>query len=55
VRNTWMVEMPFASIFEHPTVGGMATVLERILTAELENTSGDPDASTDGHVSSATT
>jgi acyl carrier protein len=36
VRSAWKVEMPFASIFEHPTVAGMASVLEKILTEEVE-------------------
>jgi amino acid adenylation domain-containing protein len=55
VRNTWMIEMPFVSIFEHPTVGGMASVLEQILASESGGPAGGRDGATGGHASSSTT
>ncbi len=33
VRSAWSVEIPFAVIFEHPTVEGMAAVVEDLLAA----------------------
>ena len=55
VPNTWIIEMPFASIFEHPTIGGMASVLEHILAADPGEIAGGREGSPGGHASGPTT
>lgn len=54
MRSAWKVEMPFATIFEHPTIAGMASVLEKILTDEVEKMADEHDVSRDVRLPRAT-